>query len=106
MPLDPVPPVPIAATYDVLLDKLIVTFDRTLVPQAVTAGTITFRVSGNLRRAINIAAAGTTVADDSVFVVASPGADVVNYAPPPFDILDLITGAPAVAFADFPLTLL
>lgn len=34
----------------------------------------------------------------------NPGADVVSFAPPPFDVLTLENDRPVVAFTDFPLT--
>lgn len=35
-----------------------------------------------------------------------PGADVVNYGPPPFDLLGRKNLDPVAAFSDFPLTVL
>lgn len=35
---------------------------------------------------------------------SDPGADVVTFTPPPFDVLTFGTLAPVLAFADFPIT--
>ncbi|MBA7570165.1 hypothetical protein ES708_11912 [subsurface metagenome] len=36
--------------------------------------------------------------------MANPGADVVSFSPPPFDVVSIGGLVPAPAFADFPLT--
>lgn len=99
-------PVPVSATYDPFADLLSVGFNRPLVPGPVLGGTVTFRATNVLRRAVNVSTAGSTLTANSVFVIASPDSDVVNYAPPPFDIVDLETGGFARPFNDFPLLII
>ncbi len=99
-------PVPVSATYDSFADRLTVNFNRPLVPGPVLGGTVTFRASNVLRRAVDVSTAGSTLTANSVFLVAAPDGDVVNYAPPPFDIVDLQSGGLAQPFADFPLLLI
>lgn len=102
----PVPPLPVAAQYTILGDVLAVTFDRVLVGQPVLGGTLTLRVNNFLRRAVGAVAAGNFVTAGTVGLGPNAGPDVLNYAPPPFDIVDLATGGLTVAFANFPLTVL
>ncbi len=72
----------------------------------MTGNTITFRVSNMRRRATSVNALGNRVQGSSVVVGADVGADVVDYAPPPFDIRRAVTLIPAAAFTDFPLTVI
>lgn len=98
------PPVPIAAIYEVAINRLTVTFDSPLNPQPILGNTITFRVADNLRRATAVVAAGSTVQASSTPIFPNAGPDIVRYRPPPFDIKAAVTLIPAPAFEDFPLT--
>lgn len=96
------PPLPIAATYVVATTAWTCTFDKPLQPGALNAGNWTLRENDNARSANTATAAGSVVSGTMGLPVADPGADVINFAPPPADVLSL-TGLPAVAFTDFPL---
>ncbi len=81
-------------------------FDAQLNPQAITGSTVTFRVNNMRRRATSVNALGDRIQGSSIVVGADPGADVVDYGPPPFDIRRADTLLPAAAFTDFPLDVL
>lgn len=96
------PPIPIAATFIVATSAWTCTFNQPLQPGALDTGNWTLRATGNAHTAATATAAGSVVSGVMGLPVADPGADVVNFAPPPADVLSL-TGLPAVAFTDFPL---
>lgn len=94
---------PIAATLAFATGVWSVTFDKILTAGALAAGSWTFRASDSNFAADTAVAAGNTVSGASTEGSENAGADVVNYAATPADVLSL-TGLPAAAFTDFPLT--
>lgn len=97
------PPIPIAATFVVATTAWTCTFDQPLQPGVLDAANWTLRENSNARTASTATAASNVVSGLMGLGAADPGADVINFAPPPADVLSL-TGLPAVAFTDFPLT--
>ncbi len=97
------PPVPTSASWEFTLNRFRLGFDTDLEPGPITGTTLTFRANNNRRRVVNPTAAGPIITGSSVLVGADVGDDVVDYAPPPFDIRHAVTLVPAAAFADFPL---
>lgn len=96
------PPVPIAATFEILSGIWTCTFDKPLQPGVLDAGNWSLRESNQARSANAATAAGNVVSGTVAFPSADPGPPVINFAPPPADVLSL-TGLAAVAFAAFPL---
>ena len=96
------PPIPIAATLELLSGDWSVTFNRPLQPGSLDSGNWTFRASGQLFITPTATAAGPVVSGTATAGLPDLGPDVVNYAPPPFDVIS-VTGLPAAAFLDFPL---
>lgn len=99
------PPLPIAAEFIVATSAWSCTFDKPLQPGALNSANWSLRANGNALSANTAAAAGNVVSGIMGLPVADPGIDVINFAPPPADVLSL-TGLPAVAFAGFPLTVI
>ena len=97
------PPVPTSASYTISINTIAVGFDVPLNAEPITGNTVTFRVNNIRRRGTAMNALGMIVSGNSVVVGADVGPDVVDYAPPPFDIREATVLRPAVAFADFPL---
>ncbi len=96
-------PVPVNAVFDSGKQQLAVTFDRLLAAGPLNAANWTWRF-GNTQYIATEASA----ADDAVVLNGAPtgaqfGANVVNYAPPPFDVMAMSApGTAADAFSDFP----
>lgn len=51
-------------------------------------------------------AVGSEVVMTVLSGASNPGADIVSYSPPPFDVVAAYRPIPAVAFADFPLVII
>lgn len=96
-------PLPIAATLEFGTGAWSVTFDRFLAAGALDPSNWTFRATDFEFTAGTATALGTVVSGGSVLGKADVGANVANFAPPPFDVVGP-TGIPAVAFTDLPLT--
>ena len=94
-------PIPLSAVYDAEKSQLTVTFDRPLQSGALEGSNWTWRFAGTLYDAAGAEADGTMVLLDGSPTGFEPGADVVNYSPPPFDVVSA-GGEPAAAFSDFP----
>lgn len=95
-------PVPIAATLALISGVWSVTFDRPLQAGPVDVPNWTFRGNGNSYDPVTAVAVLDRVQGTSTISDPDPGADVVSYAPPPFDVKSA-PGIEAAAFADFPL---
>lgn len=95
-------PIPIAATFVVATTAWTCTFNQPLQPGVLDAANWTLRENSQARTASTATAAGNVVSGVMGLGAADPGSDVINFAPPPADVLSL-TGLPAVAFTDFPL---
>lgn len=95
-------PVPIAATLALISGVWSVTFDRPLEVGPLDASNWTFRANNFDYDPITAAAVGSQVQGTSSISDPNAGADIVNYAPPPFDVKSA-PGIEAAAFADFPL---
>lgn len=100
-----VPPVPISAVWTGgLPGSLAVTFDQPLVPGALSAFNW-IAIHANWIWSFSAAvAAGSVVTLTPVQGIAGPPTEVLQFDPPPDDVVDAITGLPAVAFTDFPIT--
>lgn len=96
------PPFPIAATLSTTTGLWTVTFDKALQPGVLDFTNWFFRAANTAWLGDFATAAGAVVAGTATQGLEDLGPDVVNFTPPPFDVLSL-TGLPAVAFADFPL---
>jgi hypothetical protein len=86
-----------------------VDFDAQLTPAVLDVPNWFVRWGGN-QITLTAAAAGgfpfgARVLLTKGLTVGSPGPNVVSFSPPPFDVTALVGGAPAVAFANFPLLL-
>lgn len=92
-----------------VINQAIVTFNHPLLPGGLDAANWSVR-SGNLRFTIATAfvPAFTPTVVDLMYVLpgaADPGPDVVDYTPPPSDVIsDTARQIPAPGFLNFPLT--
>lgn len=96
------PPTPIAATLIVATGAWTCTFDKALQTATLDASNWTFRASGDSWGADTASSSGSVVSGGATQGFPNAGDDVVNFAPPPFDVLDP-QDRPAAAFSDFPL---
>lgn len=97
------PPVPILATWVAFPPKVVVTFNHLLVPAALDPGTWTIRHADQ-----NFVVQAAAALTNEVTLTHAPGLadlgpDVVNYTPPPYDVISLGGLVPAGAFLNFPL---
>lgn len=97
------PPLPVSATLAFATGAWSVTFDKILTAATLAAGNWTFVASDSEFTADTAVAAGDTVSGTATEGSEAPGPNIVNYAAAPADVLNL-TGHPAAAFSDFPLT--
>ena len=96
------PPLPVSATLAFATGAWSVAFDKILTAGPLAAGNWDFRASDSLFTSDTAVAAGNTVSGTSTEGFENAGADIVNYAAAPPDVLNL-TGQAAAAFSDFPL---
>lgn len=96
-------PVPVSAVYNAGPHNAVVTFDRPLQPGVLDPGNWFFRWANWGYPANNVGAAGTDVTIWPATGSGQVGPSIVNYTPPPFDVLS-VPGQPADAFSGFPLT--
>lgn len=97
------PPAPTAADYSALPHFVDVTFDRELRTATLDPGNWLARWTNKRYAAVTAAAAGQVVRFTLNAGVDWPGLNIVNFTPPPFDVLSK-RRIPAAAFSDFPLT--
>jgi len=99
------PPVPVVAHFGA--PYATVEFDRRLTGGPISTGNWFVRVANLQKNITNVDVEGHVprLVDVlcSVGGIPNAGPDVVSYSPPPFDLTSL-TGIPAAAFADFPIT--
>lgn len=102
------PPTPINATVDSVFPLILdLFFDDILRGVALDPTNWTIRFNNTAYNVFSIAVAlfdPTQVRMVAGLVGPDPGADVVTFAPPPFDLFGLLTGLPVTAFANFPIT--
>lgn len=110
LPADTVPQVPPLPTSAAIFAgppiRIHVVFDALLRRQSLNRANWTARILG---RNFNVTTAG--VSPDRTFIALpgtlgtpNPGPNVVSYAPPPSDVVGLLTGLDVLAFTDFPIT--
>lgn len=100
------PPLPIGATFSIATTTLRVTFDRPLQPAVLHPGNWRIRETNQVHTGLApCTAAGSLVTCGMSAGIANLGPDIVDYLPPPFDVLS-VPGVAAAGFTDFPLTLL
>lgn len=97
------PPLPIAATLEFATGIWSVTFDKALQSGALNAANWDFIATDIDFTGLTAVAAGSVVSGTSAAGLGDIGPDAANYAAAPADVLSL-TGLPAAAFVDFPLT--
>lgn len=100
MPEPPPPgvkPVPVSAIYDNPAQPTVV-FDRTLVGGALDPTNWTWKAAGNGYSATSATASGTAVVLNGTPQANALPQERIQYDPPPADVLDLATAAPADAF--------
>lgn len=101
-PLSENPPVPIQANFTIPSGVWDCTFDKPLQPATLDFLNWTIRAGGNTWNPTAASSTGSIVSGTSTIGGVNPGADVIAFSPPPFDVLDL-QDRPAPAFANFPL---
>ncbi len=100
------PPVPVSAIINPGATQLVITFDRQLFPNPFpNLANWSVRWANFTRTVSSGNATGFTLTLNLVIGGADAGIDQVTFAPPPFDILDLVTLREVQAFTDFPVTL-
>lgn len=97
------PPLPISATINEITGAWSVTFDRLLTAATLAIANWTIRAADTIFDVTAASAAGLLVSGTSDTGIEDAGPDVISYAAAPADVLNL-TGQPAAAFTDFPLT--
>lgn len=110
-PEPPAGPVPVSATFGRVSQNLAVTFDQLLVPGVTDMFNWTMTVDLGPGPRVLIggapgAVAASTATIPMVDVVGGAGPDRCTYAAFPPDIVGLVSGLPAAAFVDFPVTLI
>lgn len=94
---------PVQAVLDPGKQQMVVTFDRLLQAGSLEATNWTWLFGGKQYTAVDAAAAGDDVVLNGAPSGVEIGPDVVNYAPPPFDVVAQDPpGLSAKAFSDFP----
>ena len=96
-------PVPLSATIDLATGVWSCTFDQALQPGPVDIGNWSIRRTNQLQVITTAVASGNVVAGATTTGMLSIGPDVINWSPPPFDVVNAID-QPSFAFAGFPLT--
>lgn len=100
-----VPPLPVTAVYSPLFQTIKVTFDQLLIPNALLDLPNWFaRWQNTLRTFTSGQASGYTATFNTTVGAPNPGLDLVNFAPPPFDLFGQ-SGLPVAAFSGLNLTL-
>lgn len=99
---------PVSGTFALGAGCLVLDFDRPL--QATPLDLANWALTANLQdwTALTMQAGAPgahQVTGTYAPALASPAADRVSYSPPPHDVVSL-AGTPAIAFVNFPLTLL
>lgn len=96
------PPAPTQAVFDPG-KHLVVTFDRPLQAGSLDASNWSWRFGNTLYSGTDAVAVDEDVVLSGAPSGAQFGADVVNYSPPPFDVVAQdAPGLPAEGFSDFP----
>lgn len=96
-------PIPIGATYGLLLNKLTVTFDQPLQPGPKNGAAWSARVANLVRNGVTAMVTGSQIVVDCAVGDPAIGPNVCHYVPPPISVRS-IGGVPADAFVDFPIT--
>ena len=99
-------PQPVSARYFQLAQTFEVTFNRNLTPGVLAHLNWTMKPNGFNRIANTATAAANLVTGTTAVHIAGPAIDTIKYAAAPADVTALREGTPAVAFTDFPMTIL
>lgn len=97
-------PVPVLAETFLFPNRVFITFSTVMKPAIVDKRSWSVRI-GN--QAYTIDSAEVKLFGVELMVTpgaGDPGANVVSFAPPPFDVVSAAGHVPAPAFADFPIT--
>ena len=100
-----VPAVPLAAEFIVASGAWSCTFDKPLKPGTLDFANWTMRPMGNVWNATSAVSAGAVVSGLATLGAPQFGAAIINFAPPPFDVVG-VASQPTVAFSAFPLTVI
>lgn len=95
-------PVPVSATLNLLGGAWSCTFDQSLQPGPLNVPNWTLVASGSDFVPSTAVASGNIVSGASAMGSESARPDVIDWAPPPFDVVNAI-GQSAAAFTGFPL---
>lgn len=102
--MQPEPPLPVSATYNLTTDTFQVVFDRQLRndPAVDAANWVMTKPPGPWREGLNVQVRGFSVFGTTQPRLGGPPVGEIEYTPPPFDVLGRVGGV-APAFAGFPL---
>jgi len=96
--------VPLSASVGPGVDAQVV-FDQNLVTGPLDEGGWSWRSMGVRYEGDEVSVlSGSVVSLSGIPTGADPGVDNIDYSPPPFDVVSLATGLPAVGFTGFPAT--
>ena len=95
------PPLPVSASWNPLIRRLLVKFDQQLVPGAVNALNWVIFTPGQWFRGTASSAFGDSVSIAMALIGPWFGPSSVSFSPPPFDVLNL-DYVPAAGFVGFP----
>jgi len=85
--------------------ELVITFGEALFPDpAVDLLNWSVRHNNTTWDVTAAAVSGSVVTLTGFAGLANPGANVVSFAPPPFDVITSLSGLPVLPFADYPVT--
>ncbi len=101
-PLSEDPPIPIAGTLVTGTGAWSCTFDKPLQPATLDFLNWTINTVTNTWNPTSASSAGSVVSGASTQGLLDPLSNVINFAPPPFDVLDL-QDRQAAAFTGFPI---
>ncbi len=90
--------------FTIATSLLVVTFDQPLAPDTLDITNWFMRADNEAFPVTSAISAGSIVTLVGGIGSADVGDDVVTYTPPPFDVIGM-NALEAIAFADFPITL-
>ncbi len=95
------PPGPLAAQFSAGSGVLVLTFDSALMPAMLARSNWFLRIYDQAYLILSAEAAMDSVILTGIPGMVDPGANIVSYSPPPFDVLSW-QGEAAEAFSDLP----
>lgn len=98
-------PIPISATFDVSSEILIVRFDQPILPGILDPGNWSVRAANERFPSTTSIATDSIVTTIAGTAVPEIGPNQCFYTPPPSDVIGQ-NALPALAFANFPVTLI